>query len=61
MPDWVKSSRSGNNGVCVEVAFLPDHTAARDSKNADGPALVFGRTQWRGFIQQAKTGTFDRD
>lgn len=37
---WRKSSRSQDEGACVEVA----HTMAgvRDSKYPDGPALAFG-------------------
>ncbi|MEV5839646.1 DUF397 domain-containing protein, partial [Nocardia sp. NPDC052112] len=39
---WFKSTRSGANGDCVEVAFLPNTlVGVRDSKNPSGPALVF--------------------
>jgi hypothetical protein len=53
---WHKSTRSGSNGGdCVEVADnLPDIVAVRDSKNPDGPALVFPRDTWRAFIESLK-------
>ena len=40
---WHKSTRSGGNGGdCVEVAVnLPGIVAVRDTKDPDGPALVF--------------------
>lgn len=49
--DWRKSSFSGNNGgACVEVARnLPGFVAVRDSKDPDGPALVFTRADWAAF------------
>ncbi|MDG4761990.1 DUF397 domain-containing protein [Micromonospora sp. WMMD710] len=53
---WRKSTRSsGNGGDCVEVADnLPGIVAVRDSKDAAGPALVFGPMAWRAFVDMAK-------
>lgn len=57
---WVKSSRSANNCACVEVTALPDgHVGVRDSKNADGPVLVFTPAEWEAFIGGVKDGEFD--
>jgi hypothetical protein len=49
---WLKSSYSGGNGGgCVDVARnLPGVVAVRDSKDPDGPALVFSRDNWATFI-----------
>jgi hypothetical protein len=47
---WFKSSRSTNNGNCVEVAFVGDAVATRDSKNPTGPALVVTPTAWTAFL-----------
>ncbi|SCL17941.1 protein of unknown function [Micromonospora pallida] len=47
---WFTSSRSTNNGDCVECALLPDLVAVRDSKDPDGPVLTFTRPQWVAFL-----------
>nr|WP_246461541.1 DUF397 domain-containing protein [Nocardia transvalensis] len=48
---WFKSSRSASNGQCVEVAFLDGgRVGVRDSKNPDGPALVFTPGEWDAFL-----------
>ena len=53
---WRKSSYSGGNGGnCVEIAALPDHgRAVRDSKDPDGPKLVFAPATWRAFTAAVK-------
>ncbi len=58
---WQKSSRSnGQGGECVEVARnLQRIIAVRDSKNPDGPKLIFIPTAWRTFLADLRRGTFD--
>ncbi|MFJ1997367.1 DUF397 domain-containing protein [Streptomyces asiaticus] len=53
---WRKSSYSnGDGGVCVEVADnLPGVVPVRDSKNPDGPALIFPSDSWSTFIASLK-------
>ncbi|WP_018831381.1 DUF397 domain-containing protein [Salinispora tropica] len=54
-PLWRKSSKSGNEGNCVEVADnLPGMVGVRDSKDPDGPALVFGPAAWRVFVRHTR-------
>ncbi|WP_431874166.1 DUF397 domain-containing protein [Micromonospora marina] len=49
---WRKSTRSGTQGDCVEVA---DNLAAvvgvRDSKDPGGPVLTFTLDAWRAFVR----------
>lgn len=56
-----KSSHSNGNGGnnCVEVAFNADGIAVRDSKNPDGPQLIFTPAEWTAFISGTKDGEFD--
>jgi Domain of unknown function (DUF397) len=57
---WFKSTRSGpNSDNCVEVAFVDEAIVVRDSKNPDGPALVFTAAEWDAFVGGAKDGEFD--
>ncbi|MFD8917316.1 DUF397 domain-containing protein [Streptomyces sp. NPDC059569] len=57
--EWVKSSYSGNNGNCVEVAVpFGGGRAVRDSKNPGGPALLFSADEWQAFVRGAADGEF---
>jgi Domain of unknown function (DUF397) len=54
---WRKSSFSSpTSNNCVEVATnLPGLVAVRDSKNPQGPALVFTPAQWRALLRTTRT------
>ena len=55
---WRKSTYSGANG-CVEVAFVDDQVGVRDSKDREGPVLVFTAREWEAFLAAAREGQFD--
>ncbi|MFF5085471.1 DUF397 domain-containing protein [Actinoplanes sp. NPDC000266] len=58
---WFKSTRSGGDSDCVEACFLESgDVAVRDSKNPDGPRLIFTASEWGAFIGGAKDGEFDQ-
>ncbi|MBY8862381.1 DUF397 domain-containing protein [Nocardia sp. CA2R105] len=58
---WFKSSRSGGSQDCVEVAFLDEGMiGVRDSKNPNGPALVFAPSEWDAFAADVQSGEFNR-
>ncbi|MDQ1016881.1 DUF397 domain-containing protein [Streptomyces afghaniensis] len=50
---WRKSSYSnGTGGECIEVADnFPGTVPVRDSKNPEGPALMFPTRAWALFIK----------
>jgi hypothetical protein len=55
---WRKSTLSHTNG-CVEVAFVDDRVAVRDSTNRNGPVLVFTPFEWEAFVGGVRDGEFD--
>jgi len=53
---WRKSTYSGGEGgSCVEVADgFPGIMPVRDSKDPEGPALVFAVASWAAFVADVK-------
>ncbi|MEV7012414.1 DUF397 domain-containing protein [Streptosporangium sp. NPDC051022] len=56
---WRKSSLSADGPSCVEVAFVDDAVAVRDTKNRQGGTLTFHRDTWTAFVSDIKQGGFD--
>ncbi|MBV6697797.1 DUF397 domain-containing protein [Kitasatospora aureofaciens] len=57
---WRKSSYSnGDGGQCIEVADgFRSVIPVRDSKDPEGPALVFPTAAWSAFVAGVKAGDF---
>jgi hypothetical protein len=53
---WRKSSHSGaSGGDCLEVTDIhPGIVPVRDSKNPDGPKLLFRAAAWSAFVTGLK-------
>jgi hypothetical protein len=58
---WQKSGRSNANGNCVELAVLRDGAgiAMRNSRDPEGPVLVYTLDEMTAFVLGAKDGDFD--
>jgi hypothetical protein len=56
---WLKARSSTANGQCVELASAVGNVAIRDSKDPDGPILVYTRSEFRTFLEGARNGEFD--
>ncbi|MDN3296812.1 DUF397 domain-containing protein [Streptomyces ficellus] len=57
---WTKSSHSNATGNCVELAALPDgNVAVRNSRDPQGPALIYTRDEIAAFVAGARDGDFD--
>ncbi|MEV2212292.1 DUF397 domain-containing protein [Streptomyces sp. NPDC050997] len=57
---WIKSRYSNAEGNCVEVATLVDgEVAMRNSRDPDGPALIYTPAEVAAFVAGAKEGEFD--
>jgi hypothetical protein len=61
MSTWKRSTRSSQNGQCMEWSFdhQPGMVAVRDSKNPDGPSLIFTHAEWEAFLDGARKGEAD--
>jgi hypothetical protein len=62
-PAWRKSSHSGSNGNCVEIAWRQGaegiNIVVRDSKFPGREPLVFTPLEWAMFLERVKSGHFD--
>jgi Domain of unknown function (DUF397) len=57
---WQKSRYSNSQGSCVEMGLLPGgDIAVRNSRDPDGPALIYTQAEIHALLQGAKDGDFD--
>jgi len=57
---WRKSSYSNSQGNCVEFAALADGSVAmRNSRDPQGPALIYTKAEISALLSGAKDGEFD--
>ncbi|MFF8312634.1 DUF397 domain-containing protein [Streptomyces lydicus] len=54
---WRKSTHSGKDGNCVEMAHLDDSSVGvRDSKVPHGPVLTFSGPAWSALLSNIDRG-----
>lgn len=58
-PQWIKATRSADQGACVEMAAVGNDIHVRDSKDPNGPVLRYTKTEFAAWIDAAKAGDFD--
>jgi Domain of unknown function (DUF397) len=57
---WQKSRRSNPSGNCVECAALPGGAVAvRNSRDPEGPTLIYTPGEIEAFILGVRDGDFD--
>jgi len=57
---WIKASRSANQGACVEMRQHSGAVEVRDTKDAGtGPSLRFTGEEFASWLDGAKRGEYD--
>lgn len=57
---WQKSRLSNPSGNCVEIARLPGgDVAMRNSRDPEGPVLIYTAAEMAAFLWASKSGEFD--
>lgn len=57
---WQKSRLSNPSGNCVEIAGLPGgDVAVRNSRDPEGPVLIYTAAEMSAFLLASKLGEFD--
>ena len=56
---WRKSTKSQQSGQCVELAKVDGVIGVRDSKEPNGPMLVFTVEEIAAFLDGVTNGEFD--
>ena len=56
---WVKASASGGTGDCVEMRRNGEGIEVRDSKDPDGPTLLYTPSEFAAWLDGARKGEFD--
>ena len=59
LAQWRKSSRSNQEGACVELADLATSVGVRDSKDPSCPVLTFDRTAVADLTARIRRGDLD--
>lgn len=55
---WHKSTASGGQGNCVQVAVVGGSVLVRNSQDPLGPVLPFTGQEWAAFLEDVTNGKF---
>lgn len=59
--EWLRAEESEGEDEAIEIAFVGEYIAMRNSAEPDGTVLVFTEAEWDAFVLGAKDGEFDFD